>query len=266
MVTVGEAAFLGILQGLTEFLPISSSGHLAVAQSFLEGFEQPGILFDVMLHLGTLLSILVYFRRDLIKLIHALRNPGLRLERRLLLFIVLGSIPTGIIGYAFRDLVEESFRSIPVVSAFLMTTGAILIISDRLGRGERPLEGMGPVDALFIGVGQGLAVLPGLSRSGTTIASGLIRGLDRELSARFSFLLAIPAIAGAGLVEVREVGGPAPGELGPYIIGTALAAVVGLISIKWVLLSVKKRRFGYFGIYCLIIGAVLMVRGLEGTL
>ncbi len=257
-----EAAFLGIVQGLTEFLPISSSGHLAVAQSFLKGFEQPGILFDVMLHLGTLVSILVYFRRDIIKLIRAIGNPALKMERKLLIYIGLASIPTGIIGFAVRDLAKDSFGSLSTVSLFLIATGVILIISDRLGKGGRPLKGMRPFDAIFIGIGQGLAVFPGLSRSGTTIAGGLIRGLDRELAARFSFLLAIPAIAGAGLVEIGEVGGLAPGELMPYLVGTALAAVVGLFSIMWVLASVKGRRFSYFGVYCLIVGAVLLARGL----
>ncbi len=261
--TFTQAALLGVVQGLTEFLPVSSSGHLAIVQHFLKDFRQPGILFDVVLHGGTLVSLLIFFRQELWAILRAVSpgaaksaNPG-ALHRRLLVLIIVATVPTGLIGYSLRGLVVESFSSLLVVSVFLLVTGALVILA-QLMRKKKGKEELSFSDALIIGITQGLAAFPGLSRSGVTIASGLIRGLEGTLAARFSFLLAIPAIAGAELLELKEAAGIPPSDVGPYLVGMALAGITGYYAIKAMMFVVKDRNFAFFGIYCLAAGSLFL--------
>lgn len=250
---------LGILQGLTEFLPVSSSGHLVIAQSLIPGFHQPGVLLDVSLHLGTLAAVLIYFRRDLINMASSLllpHNPAYASARRMLWLLIVGSIPTALIGLLFRQEFERLFSEVRVAGVMLVVTGTLLFVSDRI-RGEgRKLEGMQVRDALTVGLAQGLAILPGLSRSGATIAAGVLAGVERELALRYSFLLSIPAIVGAFILEavthadrwiesVNVVG---------YSAGTVAAFLVGYWSIAVLLKILRSRRLLLFAYYCWAVG------------
>lgn len=261
--TFSQAVLLGAVQGLTEFFPVSSSGHLAIVQYYLKDFQQPGIFFDVMLHLGTLLSLLIFFRRELLELLRALSpamwksaNPGAS-HRRLLLLIIVATVPAGLMGYSLKGVVEEAFRSLSAVSLFLLVTGILVIVAS-IRRKRTGKEELSFSDALIVGLSQSLAIFPGLSRSGVTIASGLLRGLEGNLAARFSFLLAIPVIAGAGLVELKEAARIPPADVAPYLVGTAIAGITGYFAIRAVMFMVKDRVFAFFGIYCLAAGSIFL--------
>lgn len=254
-----DATLLGLIQGLTEFLPVSSSGHLAIAQNFLPGFEQPGLLFDVMLHLGTMLAVAIYFRRELVLLGTAWfnQNEEARLYRRLGLLLVAASVPTAVIGLSFKDFFEGLFDNIPVVAVMLLVTGTLLFLSERLrsdGRGETQLT---LLDALVAGTVQGAAIIPGISRSGSTIAALLLKGVDGTVAARFSFLMALPAVLGAAILELSDVGGEMTGNLGPYLTGTAVAFVSGLLAIRFLMAVIRKRRLFTFAIYCWCAGSLV---------
>ena len=266
--TFTQAALLGAVQGLTEFFPVSSSGHLAIVQYYLKDFSQPGILFDILLHWGTLVSLLIFFRGELLSIFRALSpgsaksaNPGAS-HRRLLLLIIIATVPTGLIGYSLRGFVVEAFSSLLVVSIFLLVTGLLVILAEVM-RKKKGKEELSFGDALLIGISQGLAVFPGLSRSGVTIASGLFRGLEGTLAARFSFLLAIPVIAGAGLLELKEATGIPPSDVGPYLVGMAVAGITGYYAIKAMMFVVRNRNFAFFGIYCLAAGGLFLYASLS---
>jgi undecaprenyl-diphosphatase len=206
--TIFQALLLGVIQGLTEFLPVSSSGHLAIAQHYLPGFNQPGLLFDVLLHFGTMLAVVIYFRRELVRLALACfrTGPEAETDRRILLLLVLASVPTAIIGLSFKDFFEQSFHNLPLIAVMLCVTGTLLFLSERLRKPGRTEAGLTGADALLVGTVQGLAIIPGISRSGSTIATLLLKGVDGETAARFSFLLALPAVAGATLLQTRHLG------------------------------------------------------------
>ena len=256
---------LGLVQGLTEFLPISSSGHLAIAQHFVPGFEQPGLLFDVVLHVGTLAAVCVYFWKDLAALVGGRRgNPhGLSLAERLRLLAFMGAATfvTGGLGILLRDRVEAAFASLAAVGVMLLATGVLLLagsaLSARIGTGRAERQtGLG--DALFVGLAQGLAVMPGISRSGSTIAASLARGLEPAWAARFSFLLSIPAVAGAALLECRECGPAAAGHWLAYGAGAVVAFGSGLAAIRLVMGAVKRGSFGLFAYYCFGLGGLAL--------
>lgn len=251
---------LGAIQGLTEFLPVSSSAHLAVAQHFLPGFSQPGVLFDAVLHLGTLVAVLIYFRSELALLASGLA-PGPRgMEgRRLLVMLVLGTMPAAAAALAFGPTVEESFTRMAVVGGGLLVTGVLLWGSRAFSREGRHLDQIRPADALVVGLLQSAALLPGISRSGTTIVAGLARGLSGEASARFSFLLSVPAILGAAVYELPQAGAVAAGQIPAYAAGFATAFALGYLSIGAVLRLLVGRRFHLFGYYCLAGGGALLV-------
>ena len=254
-----QAVVLGIVQGLTEFLPVSSSGHLVLLQRLI-GFEGPDILFDTYLHVGTVVAVCVAFRRDLHRMGRSLilrdvNSP----EFRLVLFIVLGTIPTAVIGFLFRDVFEMLFSAVIPAALMLLVTGILLYVADRVVRNGTCAKMLTKRDACLIGLAQGLSIIPGLSRSGTTISTGIFLGLERTFAARFSFLLSIPAIAGAGLVQgvgLKELQGEL---LLPFTLGTVTAAVTGYGAIKILLRVVARRRLSFFSAYCWIVGGGVLV-------
>ncbi len=274
LLDTGAAVALGVLQGLTEFLPVSSSGHLVLGRAWLPGdaLAAPGVLFEVVVHLGTLVAALVFLRREVIGILASLL-PGGGAEkaagRRLALLLILGSLPAAALGLGFRDLIVASFDGMGAASAGLLATGAALLGSRRLpdapapGPREEPGVGAVPpaprrvVDALIVGAAQAVAILPGVSRSGFTILAGRLRGLSPAAAARFSFLLSAPVIAGAALVEgsaFLQVGGAPPVVAWELAAGFAAALVSGLLALKWVFGWLEARRFHQFGWYCLLVG------------
>ena len=192
-----QAIIFGIVQGITEFFPISSSGHLVILQALM-GLKEPQLAFDIFLHLGTLLSILIFFRKDILRLFGE--------DKRLFLLLVIASIPTFIIGFLFKDTVERFFAMPKVVGSMLGLTGAWLVLASLYTKRQPVKKGPGILNSILIGIAQGVAIMPGISRSGATIATGILTGLDRELSFKFSFLLAIPAILGASILKAHEIG------------------------------------------------------------
>ncbi|TYO97508.1 undecaprenyl-diphosphatase [Geothermobacter ehrlichii] len=259
--SIGQAVFLGLLQGLTEFLPVSSSGHLVIAQHFLTGFRQPGVLFDVMLHVGTMLAVCLYFRHDLAALLSAplRRNEEDRRQLRLLGLLALASVPTAIIGLSLEDFFSRLFHSLPTVAAMLLVTGSLLFVAERLRRGERGIDRLGAFDALLVGTVQGLAIIPGISRSGSTIAVLLLRGVDGEAAARFSFLLALPAVGGAALLSLRDLRAVQAAEIPAYLAGTLAAFLIGLASIHLLMGVIRKRRLLVFAVYCWLVGLLFLL-------
>jgi undecaprenyl-diphosphatase len=259
--TLLQAIFLGLIQGLTEFLPVSSSGHLAITQHFMPGFDQPGVLFDVLLHLGTMLAVILYFRREVGNLLASpfRRGDDARQHRHLLVLLLAGSVPTAIIGLTFKDFFEGLFENIPLVALMLIVTGTLLFISEKFRRGSRREEELTLVDALVVGTVQGCAIIPGISRSGSTIAALLLRGVDGETAARFSFLLALPAVFGAALLSLRHLQDMAAGELPLYLAGTAVAFIAGMLSIHCLMAVIRRRRLFAFAVYCWLAGSVVFV-------
>lgn len=262
--TFFQAVFLGFLQGLTEFLPVSSSGHLAIAQHFLHGFAQPGVLFDVLLHFATAGAVMVYFRRDCFLLATSpfSKDPEAWLHRRLLKLLVIGSIPTAIIGLLFKDFFIGLFHNLTVVSIMLLVTGGLLFLSERLRRGHRTESKLSVWDALLVGTAQGGAIIPGISRSGATISVLLLKGVDGETAARFSFLLALPAILGAGIVSTGDLSEVTVTALPIYLTGMLVSFATGLLSIHWLLAVVRRRRLYAFGFYCCLVGGFFLILAL----
>ncbi len=253
MLTLLQAIVLGIVQGITEWLPVSSSGHLVIFQQFF-GLQVP-VFFDVLLHLGTLTVIFVVFWKDIIKLLKALVRRDFNSEYgRLLISIAIGSIPTALIGIIFHEILVSFFSNLLVVGIALITTGTVLFFCER-GEDDKELT---LKDSLLIGLAQGLAIIPGISRSGTTIGTGLLRGVDREKITRFSFLLSIPAVIGAGVFEARNVAWSGVEWL-PVIVGVLVSGVVGYFSLKLLLRFVKERRLRCFSWYCWAVGVILIL-------
>ena len=271
-----QSMILGIVQGLTEFLPISSSGHLVLFQNLL-GFEEPQLLLDSALHVGTLVAVCFYFRSDLLKIIHQTcvfikdiwqgrqrlpdirRNPGASLA----LWIVLGTVPTALIGLIFKSTFERAFGSLSFVGCMLMVTGLILIVSYLLQKKPRKARRLGLISAFAVGTAQGLAIIPGISRSGITIVSGISMGLPREEAARFSFLLSIPAILGALVLQLDAESADHVGLL-PLFAGFVAAGLVGLLALKILMGMVRKGRLAYFAPYCLALGALALFFSIAG--
>jgi undecaprenyl-diphosphatase len=262
---------LGILQGLTEFLPVSSSGHLVLLQNFF-GIKEPELLFDISLHIGTLLAVCIVFFKELKEIFSTLirlpmlikQSDGLlHLYRenepiRLVVLIVIGTIPTGILGILFQDVADHIFGSVWIVGIMFLITGTILKLTKRVPPKGRPVKEMGLKDALAIGLIQGLAVLPGLSRSGSTISAALFLKVDRELAGRYSFLLSIPTILGAFLTAMKSdmIHSTVSREI--ILIGTATAAVVGFAALKLLLHIVKRGQLHLFGLYCWLAGILVL--------
>jgi len=257
------AILLGFLQGATEFLPVSSSGHLALAEYFL-GLEEAGLSFDVALHLGTLLAILVYFRNDFKAMACSwLCQKESALEgafhRKLAVYIVLATIPGVLAGLFLKHLAETSFREPALVAATLGCVGLLLLWAERRGKRHREIRELGLADALIIGMAQALAIVPGVSRSGITMTAGLFKGFNRQDAARFSFLLSAPIIFGAGVYNIPEIisRGGEPGQFGIYLAGFVSAAVSGYVFIAWLLNFVRTRTFDVFAYYRLGLAGIV---------
>ena len=269
-----EGILLGIIQGLTELLPVSSSGHLVIAQSLLPNFHQPGVLFDVMLHLGTLTALIFFFWKDIMDIVRALLPPWRRSQplslfehmdksmimerRRLAAHILAATVITGAIGLSFQDQVHALFQSVEITAVGLLVTAVLLFFADRARDANRSIEEMTVTDSLVIGLVQGIAIMPGISRSGSTIAFGIYRGLSGETAAKFSFLISIPAILGAAILESRHYTGVDGSEMPVYIAGTAAAAAVGFLTLKFLFLMIRKRDLRFFGYYCGTLGALTL--------
>lgn len=251
-----EAVLLGFIQGLTEFLPVSSSGHLVIFQHLL-GIQEPPLTFDTLVHLGTLVPVFIVFWPDIARIF---RKPFSRLP----ILIIVGCIPAALMGIWLEPVFEKAFESLLVVGIGLLITGGILLLAEKLTVSDsrnKNWSTMTTWDAVLIGVMQGIAITPGISRSGSTIAGSLLRGLNREYAARFSFLLSIPVIMGAGVIQLKDL---PPGAFSgvnwiPYLLGPAVAAVFGYVAIKVVLKFVKSGRLSVFSYYCWIVGLITLV-------
>jgi undecaprenyl-diphosphatase len=273
-----EAVLLGALQGVTEFLPVSSSGHLVAAQALLD-VESPGVLVEVALHFGTLIAIVVVFWRDLVKLatdgvvgamLHAMRRDAAEVAERAPLFptalaIGIGTVPIGLAGVLLGDAVERTFESLTACGAFLCVTGLVLFLSRFAGAAR--VERVGPGRGFLIGMAQAAALLPGISRSGSTIVAGCFVGLERRTAARFSFLLAVPALVAATGWELRHLVGDAAETFPPVpalAVGTLTSVVVGTVCLLVLLRIVERGRLHWFAAYCVPVGLAMMVAGLSG--
>ena len=267
-----HAVVLGAIQGLTEFLPVSSSGHLVIAQH-LFGLKEPEILFDVGVHLGTLAAVLFYFRGDLAGILAALARYGGRLfnvgamrsamqtdaDLRMAWLIIVGSLPTAVIGLLMKRVADRLFGSMLLAGGMLLVTGVLLFLTRFAPPPQKPRAGeplFASPKAFAIGVVQGLAIMPGISRSGSTIAAALFLGLSRDTAARFSFLLSIPAIMGAALLTLKDVSGETAGQLPMLLIGALTSCVVGYLSLKFLVYIVKRGRLHVFAPYVWIVGAL----------
>ena len=258
--TTGLAALLGVIQGITEFLPISSKTHLVVVPALL-GEDPPSLAFIVLLHLGTLIALLAYFARDLLTIVGDLGRPGSE-GRRTAVFLVIGTIPAAIVGLLFEETFERLLRHPRQVAFALGTTAVVLVAAEWIAgtiggrrRLARPLRETPTLrDVVGIGVAQAFALLPGISRSGATMATGLGLGLRRDATARFSFLLAIPAIAGANVIELPDVIGDGIGT--PEVVGFVTALVFGYASVAVLLRYLRRWNFLPFAAYCLVFAIV----------
>ena len=264
-----QALILGIIQGLTEFLPISSSAHLVIAP-YLLGWtipEQQVLPFDVLVQLGTLLAVIVYFWADLWAILKAFIGGLVRLKpfedplARQGWLLILASIPAGLAGLLLKKMVDQAFQSVAATGVFLLVTALILTVAEWLGKHRRSLDTLGWLDAVVMGIGQALAIFPGISRSGATMAGGIVRDLDRTAAARFSFLMSIPIMLAAGGVEIKDVLN-IPGLSGmiPMIgVGFLAAAVVGYLSIRWLLRFVTTHSLRPFAVYCTALGILVLI-------
>ena len=270
-----QALVLGIVQGLTEFLPVSSSAHLVLVPWVL-GWEvkpEAAFVFDVLVQLGTLAAVVIYFWPDLMHMLRSTLRAVIARRwtgdayLRLTWLVVLGTIPAVAAGLLLKPVVEAAFASPAAVSVFLLVTAGLLFAAEKVSRQTAPLESATRADALWIGLAQAISIFPGISRSGSTIAAGLARGLQRPAAARFSFLLSIPVMIGAGLVAGLDLAAlPDSGAYLPIVlVGFVAAAVVGYLSIRWLLRFVGRHSLTIFGIYCLAAGlAGLLLSWLRG--
>lgn len=264
-----KALLLGLIQGLTEFLPVSSSGHLVLAERLL-AVEIPGVTFEVFLHVGTLISVFWVFRQRIGAIIKSFlvlfkKDEWSRFsaseDRRMGLLLIVASIPTAAIAFLFHDAVESAFGSTLFVGIALAVTGALLWLADSLPAGNKGISRTTFFDAVIIGACQGVAIFPGLSRSGATISGALFRKLDKAKAAEFSFLLSIPAILGGALVEIIKISrGMAGGQNWLYyLIGVVAAAVAGIFAIRFFIRLLVRDKLRLFAIYCWLVGALAII-------
>lgn len=254
-----NAILLGLVQGLSEFLPISSSGHLVLAANILD-FQKEGIAFEVFVHFGTLLSVFVAFRKEIVHMIIAPYSIWIKKENNQELkeylnwdfYVLIGTIPAVIIGLFFKDQIESLFSSVILVLIMLSITGTIMIIPKFLPVSDKPLT---KKNSFIIGISQAFAILPGISRSGSTIVTALAFGIDREKAAKFSFILSLPAVLGATILKTKDLIDipPAQGEILLLIIGAIAAFISGYVAIIWLLDLVKKGKLEWFGYYCFFV-------------
>ncbi|MBX3000468.1 MAG: undecaprenyl-diphosphatase UppP [Caldilineaceae bacterium] len=270
-----QAIVLGLVQGATEFIPVSSSGHLVIVP-WLLGWEKPSLLFDTVLHWGTLLAIALIFWRDFLNIIVAsLRSIGERSlvdpNARLGWYIVAGSIPAALTGLLLKDQIEDLFASPTAAGAFLLVTAALLIGSEQLARQHhrrKTTDMLTWTDAIVIGLAQAIALAPGISRSGSTIAAGLARGVRREDAARFSFLLGTPAFLGAGLLALGDALASDPAvvaaQLPMLLVGFVFSALSGFVAIRFLLAYLRNRTLYVFAVYCILMAIVVLTLSFFG--
>ena len=275
--TLLTAIFLGIVQGLTEFLPISSSGHLSILQNifFMENPEEGHLFFDVMLHFGTLISVFIMYRQDIAEMIHVfigLFKKGAGSERklqkdyrpntaaRLLLLLIIASFPLVLVLF-INDYVEQLYYNTAFIGFALIITGILLYISEKIKHGNKTEKTATVMDALAVGLVQVMAVIPGLSRSGVTITTGLFRGFKKEFAVKFSFLMSIPAILGANVFSLADAlkQGIEWNLIPQYLLGISFAAVTGCLVIRLVKLITAKNNFGKFSYYCWAVGITVLI-------
>jgi undecaprenyl-diphosphatase len=273
-VSLLEAVVLGIVQGLTEFLPISSTAHLRIVPAFA-GWEDPGAAFTAVTQLGTMAAVVLYFRTDLLRIsrawLRSLGRPELRreLDARIGWYIVLGTVPIGIFGVLLKDQIETGARDLYLIGIALIVLGLILLLAERVGRRERSLEQIQTRDGFTIGLAQALALVPGVSRSGATITAGLFMGLDRTAAARFSFLLSVPAVVLSGALELgtilsgEEEGGD---SLFALAVATLLAFASGYAAIAFLLRFLERHSTVVFVGYRVVLGTVVLVLVSAGTI
>jgi undecaprenyl-diphosphatase len=278
ILTYFMSAILGFVQGVAEFLPISSSGHLTLFQHFF-GMEEPDQLFNVLLHFATLLAVCVVYWRDIWEMIveffsffadlfsHRRYRGNPPEARRMVLLIIVGTLPLFLV-LPINDKVEAFGNNPMFVCGALLVTGCILFLSDQMARGHKTARNATLLDVLLVGVAQGFATIPGLSRSGCTISAGMARGFDRKFAVRYSFLMSLPAVLGATLLKVLDVmeleGGVPAENLPKYLLGMVVAAVVGYFSIQLVKLLADKGKFGAFAFYCWGAGALFILLNIMG--
>lgn len=283
-----ESVIMGIVQGVAEFLPISSSGHLSIMKHILHINTDTGLLFDVLLHFGTLVAIFIAFWKDISELItegfkligdffinvgrffiHLITRKNVQYKkvvstpyRRFVMLVIVSTIPTAIIGLLFKDIITRANETLIIPGVCLIITGIFLTIADQVKTGRKTEENAGYKEAGLIGVAQGIATLPGLSRSGTTITACLLSGFDRSFAVKYSFIMSIPAVLGATILELKDftIDMVTQSELLNYLIGTIIAGVVGFICIKTMLVIVRGKKFKYFALYCFAVG-ILAVAG-----
>ncbi len=258
-----EAALLGLIQGLTEFLPVSSSGHLVLFQDLL-GLNEPGVTLEVLLHFGTLLAVFYVFGKDFIALLKFYHD---QYQRHFLVLLILGVFVTGMMGLLFRKYIELLFSSTLVVGFMLLITGLIVALIKLIPQGQKNISDTKPLDAVLIGLLQAFAIIPGISRSGTTILTALWRGLDRDAAVRFSFMLSAPIILGATLVEAKELltTGLESAMAFNYLVGTLVAFISGVFAIKVFIRMLSGNKFHYFAYYCWTIGLIVIIISLFNT-
>jgi len=269
--TLIKSIILGIVQGIAEFLPISSSGHLVIASKILKTDIEGDVLFTTMLHVGTLISILLVYRKDVIILLKELLNivktrQVKSEESKFIIYLLVATVPTGLIGILFKDTFEKLFSSLLTVGLALFVTGTLLIIVDKFKETKKNFKDMNVLSALFIGVLQGMAITPGISRSGSTIFAGVSTGLKKENAVKFSFFVSIPAILGAAIVQLKDIDTAMYKEIFtiPYIAGIVTAAVVGFLSIKVLIKMLEKKKVHYFAYYCYAVGISIIIYNFIG--
>lgn len=266
-----EAIFLGALQGLTEFLPISSSAHIRIAGELFGTNSDPGATFTAITQIGTELAVLIYFRRDIVRIISAWFSQISRRElqaseksdARLGWLIILGTLPIVALGYFGQEIIRNNFRSLWLIATTLIVFGIILGIADKYGKTERQLHQLTPIHGVLYGFAQSLALIPGVSRSGATIAMGRFMGYSREAALRYSFLLALPAVFGSGLYELKGALGESSADqvfsLPQTLVATSVAFMIGYAVIAWLLKFVTTKSFAPFIFYRVVLGSVILV-------
>ena len=264
MIDLFKAVFLGTLQGLTEFLPISSSAHLRIFPEMF-GWGDPGAAFTAVIQIGTEIAVLLYFRHDIWRIastwVRALFQPEFRghADARMGWYVIVGSVPIVLLGILLKDVIESDFRNLWVIGTTLIVLGVILGVADRISKDARKVADIGIRDAVLMGLAQAVALIPGVSRSGATISMGRFLGFEREAATRFAFLLAIPAVVGAGLFELKEIPhGANDYGWAPTITATVVAFIVGYASIAWLLRYVSTKSYLPFVIYRIGLGAVVL--------
>ena len=280
--TIMQSILLGIVQGVTEFLPVSSSGHLSILQNIFHVETNDSMLFDIMLHLGTLTAVFIVYHKDIWKMIvesmlmlldvclnfrtwmlNKIHKTKLKYKkivhnsyRKFVMLVLISTIPTGVIGILAKDLISSACETLLIPGICLLMTGVLLLMADLAKEGRKMPKNVSYKNGLLIGAAQGMATLPGLSRSGTTIAVCILCGMDRKFAVKYSFILSIPAILGAAVLEIKDVTAESLdlGQIGIYAIGMIVSAAVGYVCIKTMLVVIRNKKFKYFAWYCFAMG------------